>query len=152
MTQIALFNSVHGYYPYFAKYRLVDIVCSSWNIRIVHITIYLDHNVHRILHIFVLVVDIIFIGQIMSYLGRNVFPIFHIYSSSVSDWCINYFPVCNLICFSIPFYFLLVCFVSDYKLNPNPIWIHVPPFITSIKASFYFTLNFLICVLYWRVV
>ena len=32
-------------------------------------------------------VDIICIGHITSYLARNVYPIFLIYSSSVSDWC-----------------------------------------------------------------
>ena len=88
----------------------------------------------------------------MSYLDRNVRPIFQFFLSSVSEWCITYFPVCNLICFYVPYYFLLVSFVSEYKLNPNPIWVYVTPFITSIKASFYFPLNFPIFVLYWRVV
>ena len=66
------------------------------------------------------------IGHIISYLARNVRTIFQIYSSSVSDWCITYFPVCNLIYFSVPSSFQLVHFVSDYKLNPNPIWIYMP--------------------------
>ena len=38
--------------------------------------------------------------------------------------------------------FCLVCFFIEYKLNPNPIWIYVPHFIASIKASFYYPLNF----------
>ena len=33
-------------------------------------------------------VDIFFIGHITNYLARNVRPIFHIYSSILSDWCI----------------------------------------------------------------
>ena len=58
-------------------------------------------------------VDIIFIGHVMRYLSRNVRPIFRIYSSSVSDWCITSFSVCDLICFSVPSSFhLLVLWVS----------------------------------------
>ena len=53
-------------------------------------------------------VDIIYIDHINSYLARNLHHIFHIYSFSESDWCINYFPVCNLIVF-LMFLFLLPC-------------------------------------------
>ena len=81
--------------------------------------------------------DIICIGHITSYLARNVCPIFHIYSSSVSDRCITFPAFCNLIFISIPSSFCLVPFVSEYKLNPNPIQIYVPFFITSIKAIFF---------------
>ena len=87
-------------------------------------------------------VDIICIGHIMSYLLNNVHPIFYIYSSSVSDLCITSFTVCNSICFCYPSYFRLVCFVSEYKLDPNPIHIYVPHFITPIKTSSSFTPNF----------
>ena len=38
-------------------------------------------------------VDIIRIDHIMIYLARTVFPIFYIYSSSESDWCITSFFV-----------------------------------------------------------
>ena len=55
-------------------------------IQIDPITSYLARNVHHGLHNFVLVVDIIYIGHNMSYLARNDRPIFHIYSSSDSDW------------------------------------------------------------------
>ena len=100
-------------------------------------------------------VDIICIGHIMSYVACNLRPIFHIYSSSVSDWCITYFPVFNLICFSVTYSFCLVRFLSEYEPNPNLIRIHVPTFITSIKDSFSFPLNFSISccigVLYKRV-
>ena len=41
----------------------------------------------RILHSFVLVLDLIFTVRITSYLALNVRHIFHIYSSGVSDWC-----------------------------------------------------------------
>ena len=141
------------YYPYFVEIytfggyylHFVDII------RIGHIMSYISRNVCHGLHSFVLVVDIIYIGHTMSYLSHNLHPIFHIYSSSESDWCITFFPVWCLICFCFPSYSCLVCFLSEYKLNPNPIQIYVPPFITSIKDSFYFPLNFLISVLYWRV-
>ena len=73
-----------------------------------------------------------------SHLARNFLRIFHIYSSSVSYWYITYFPVCNLIYYYAASYFCLVRFLSEYKLSSNPIWIYVPPFITSMKASFYF--------------
>ena len=120
--------------PILWKYsRSMDIICISWiypslmdilrilwtyphsvnMICIVHILSYLAHNVSHCLHSFILVVNIIYIGHITSYLDRNVRPIFHIYSSSESYWCITYFPVCNLICFSIPFFLtLLVLWVS----------------------------------------
>ena len=116
-------------YPYF-----VYIICISW--------IYLH------------LVDIICIDNIESYLACNVHNILHIYSYSVNDWCITSFTVCNLIWFYVPSTFCLVCFVSDYKLNPNLIWIYMPPFITSIEDSNYFTLNFrFVCcigMLYWN--
>ena len=65
-------------------------------------------------------VDMIYIDHITIYLARNVRPIFHIYSFSESDWCITYFPVCNLIVFFCSSSSCLVRFVSEYKLNPNP--------------------------------
>ena len=98
-------------------FLVVDII------RIDHITSYLAHKLLPVLHIFVLVVDIICIGHITSYLARNFYPIFHIYSSSANGWCITYFPVCNLFCFTVPYYFTLVRFVSEYKLNTNHICI-----------------------------
>ena len=52
------------------------------------------------------------------------------YLSSESDWCITYFPVCNLMCFYVTYTFRSFFFVSGYKLNPNPIRIYVPPFTT----------------------
>ena len=96
-----------------------------------------------LLHNFVLIVDIICIDPITGYLSCNVRNIFHIYSSSVNAWCITSFPVCNLIYFSVTSSFRLVSFVSEYKLNPNSIWVYVPPFFTSIKASLYLPLNFI---------
>ena len=81
-------------------------------------------------------VDIICIDHITSYLAHNIRPIFHIYSSSVSDWCIPSLPVCDFICFSVASFVSLVCFVSDYKLNTNPIWIYVPSFY-HINQSFF---------------
>ena len=72
--------------------------------------------------------DIVFIDPITSYLACNVRPIFHIYSSSLDAWRINYFPVCNLIYFSVPSSFSLVRFVSEYELSPNSIRIYVPRF------------------------
>ena len=118
-----------GYYPNF-----MDMI------RIFHITSYLARNVRHVIHSFVLVVNIIYIGHITSYLARNVCPILHIYSSSESYWCINYFPVCNLIFFSVPSSFHLVCFVREYKLNPNPIQIYVPYFYHFNKSQFIFCL------------
>ena len=75
-------------------------------IRTVHITSYLAHNVLpalTVIHSLILIVDVICIGPITSYLACNFHPIFHIYSSSVNAWCITSFPVCNLICFSVPY-------------------------------------------------
>ena len=103
------------------------------------------HGFFRIFHIiysFVLVMDIICIGNITSHLSHNVHPILHVYWYSVSDRWITSFPVCNSICFYVPSSIHLVLFVSEYKLNPNPIWIYVPPFIPSIKASFIFCVLF----------
>ena len=97
-------------------------------------------------------VDIIYIDHITSYLARNVCPIFHIYSFSESDWCITYFPVCNLIVLFYSSSSCLVRFVSEYKLNPTPIQIYVPSFPTPIKASFSLPLNIPIFMLYWCVV
>ena len=88
-------------------------------------------------------------------MARYVHTIFQIYSSCISDCCITSFTVCNLICIYIPSSFILIIFVSDYKLNPKPIRIYVPPFITSIKDSFIFPLNFrFVCcigVLYYNI-
>ena len=153
-THFVEISSFLGYYPPFV-----------YIIRIGHITSYLAHNGHHVLqsfvlfidmicivhiiHSFVLVMDIIYIGDITSYLACNVCPICHIYSSSESYWCINLPPVCDLICFSLPYSFRFVRFVIGYKLISKPICIYVPPFITSIKNSFYFPLIFLLCVLYW---
>ena len=76
--------------------HLVDIICIG------HIKIYLARNFSYVLHSLVrvmdiicigynlhsliMVLDIVFIGHITSYLPHNVYPIFHIYSSSVSEW------------------------------------------------------------------
>ena len=81
-----------------------------------------------VFHSFIIIVDIIFIDPITRYLDYNVIPIFHIYLYCANDWCITYFPVCNLIYFSVTSSFRLVWFVSNYKLNPNSIRIYVPPF------------------------
>ena len=97
--------------------HLVDIICISW-----------------ISWIYPHFMDIICISHITSYLDRNVCRIIHVYSSSVSDWCITSFPVYNLICFSVNSSFRLDHFVGEYELNRNPILIHVPPFITSVKT------------------
>ena len=94
-------SALCGYYPHF-----VDIICMG------HITSYLDCNVFHGLQSFILVVDIIYIGHITINLAHNVRPIFHVYSFSESDWCINSFSVCNLICFSVPSSFRFVSFVS----------------------------------------
>ena len=112
--------------------RVVNIIC------IVHITSYLACNVRHILHSFIPTVDIVCIDRVTSYLARNVCHILHIYSSSVDYWCIISFFFFNIICFSVHCSFSFVHFLSQYELNPNPIRIYVPPFITSIKASFYF--------------
>ena len=56
-------------------------------------------------------VDIVYICHIMSYLARNVCPIFYIYPFSESDWCITSFPICNLIIFfsvPLPFAFFVL--------------------------------------------
>ena len=90
---------------------------------------------------FVLIVDIICIDHITSYLYINVRPIFHIYSYIVNAWCITSFPVCNLICFSVPYSFHLVRFTSYYKLNPNSIHIYVSPFLLQQMLVFLFRLN-----------
>ena len=74
-------SAFHGYYPHF-----VDII------RIDHITSYLARNVHHGLSSFVLFVDIIYIGHTARYLDNNFRHIFHIYSSSESDWCMK----CNV--------------------------------------------------------
>ena len=79
-----------GYYPHFE-----GIICIG------HIKNYLAHNVCHVIKSFVLVMNIIFIfqilnslvlfvdivciGNITSYLACNVRPIFHIYLSSVND-------------------------------------------------------------------
>ena len=94
IIRILWISTFHGYYPHF-----VDII------RIGHITICIARNFRLFLHSFVLVldiicighityrfvlvVDIIFIGHITRYFARNVCPIFHIYSYSVSDRCSN---------------------------------------------------------------
>ena len=89
------------------EYNFVDIIRIPWNIRIVHIVSYLARNVCHVIHSFVLVVDIICIGNIVRYLERNIRTFFHAYSYSVSDWCIASFPVGK-------YYFCLVCLVSEY--------------------------------------
>ena len=124
--------------------RFVNIIC------IVHITSYLACNVRHILHSFIPTVDIVCVDRVTSYLARNVCHILHIYSSSVDYWCIISFFFFNIICFSVHCSFSFVHFLSQYELNPNPIRIYVPPFITSIKTSFIFRfsilfLNFVSC-------
>ena len=75
MTYITLFRSDHGYYPHF-----VDII------RALLISTFRGYYMH-----FIGIVDIsAFRGyylycHITNYLSRNVCPIFHIYSFSVSD-------------------------------------------------------------------
>ena len=104
----------------------------------VHIMSYLARNVLPVipvLHSFILIIDIICIYTIMSYLAFYVRPIFHIYSSSVNAWCITYFPVFRLIRFSVPSSFFLFSFVSEYKLNPNYIWIYVHLFLLQKKLK-----------------
>ena len=59
-------------------------------IRIDHITSYLAFNVRRGFHIFILVIDIIYIVYIKSNLARNVSHILHIYSSIESDWFMSW--------------------------------------------------------------
>ena len=160
MTQIRLFRFGCGYYPHLWKYpRSVETIRISQIypyfvgiIRIGHNMSYLAQNVSHVLQSFILVVDIIYISHTTIYLARNDCPIFYIYSSSESDWCIPSFPVCNLIYFSVPSSFYLVSLVSEYKLSPNHIQIYVHTFITSIEASFYFSHDFPICALYLCVV
>ena len=65
IIRILCISILCGYYLHF-----VDIIHILW-----------------ILWIYPHFMDIICIGHITSYLARNVCPIFHIYSSSVSDWC-----------------------------------------------------------------
>ena len=91
-------SKFRGYYPYFMD-----------TIGISHITSYLECNVCHLLYSFVLAVDIIF-GHITGYLARYIQPISH-YSFRLNDWCITYFPVCNLICFLLlPLPFVLFVF------------------------------------------
>ena len=98
-------------------------------------------NIIRILWIYPNFVYIICIGHIMSYLAHNVGPIFHIYSYSVSDWCITYFPVCNFICFLFPLIFALF-FLSRYKLNPKPYVDICTSFYHNNKIYFSFSASF----------
>ena len=86
--------------------------------------------------------DIVCIGPITSYLACSVRPIFHIYSYSVNSWCITSFNICNLICFSVPSSFLLVCVLSEYKLNPNSIGIYTPHFLLQQKMVIIYRLIF----------
>ena len=140
-------STFRGNYSHFLDISIfVDII------RIGHIMSYLAQNFSHGLQIFILVMDIIYISHTTIYLARNDCPIFYIYSSSESDWCIPSFPVCNLIYFSVPSSFYLVSLVSEYKLSPNHIQIYVHTFITSIEASFYFSHDFPICALYLCVV
>ena len=90
MTYITLFHSNRGCYLH-----SVDVILILW-----------------ISWIYPHFVDTICIGHITSYLACNVCPIFHIYSSGVSDWCITYFSVCTLICFSVTYSFCFVRFVG----------------------------------------
>ena len=144
-----IFISDNGYYPH-----LVYIICILWkSIFCGYYPHFLDIiRILWILCIYLHFADITCISHFTTYLPRNASPICNIYSYSVSDWCITSFPVCNLIYFSSLSYFCIVCFVSEYKLDNNPIRIYVPNFITPIKVSFSFPINFSICVLYWPVV
>ena len=75
MTYITLFFSDCGYYPHFVDLQVLRILSTfSGYIRILWIS-----------WIYLRFVDIICIDRIASYLGLNVHPIFHSYSSSVSD-------------------------------------------------------------------
>ena len=110
-----------------------------------HITSYLSRNILPVLLVlrsFVLVVHIIFIGRITVYLACNFSSIFHIFSFTVNDWCINSFLVCNLIFFSVPSSFCLFHFVSEYTLNRNCIRIYVTSFLTQTIYNFPSPLNF----------
>ena len=146
MTWIMLFCSDCGYYPHFVDTIRIFLISTfrGYYPHFVDIYAFCGYYPH--------LVDIICISHITSYLACNVRFIFQIHSSSVRNWCITSITVCNLICFSVPSSFRIVCFVIKYKFNHNPIRICVSPFITSIKASFSFPLNFTICVLYWCVV
>ena len=105
ITWITLFHSDRGY-----DLNFMNIISIQW-ISTLHR--YYPHFVH-IIHItwiswiFPHFVDIICIGHITSYLACNIHPKFHIYSSSERGWCIIYFTVCNLICFSVPNFFALL--------------------------------------------
>ena len=130
---------LRGYYPYFME---ISMFCRYYP-HLLEISTSRGYYPHF--------VDIIYIDHITTYLARNVCLIFHIYSFCESDWCVTHFPVCNLIVFFCSSSFSLACFVSEYKLNPNPIQIYGPSFPTSIKASFSFLLNIPIFMLYWCV-
>ena len=98
----------HGYYPHF-----VDIyVLHGYYPHFVEVSMFRRYYPHFVkistsreyyLHF----VDMIYIDHITSYLARNIRPLSYIYSFSESDWCINYFPVCNLTIFSVSLIFAL---------------------------------------------
>ena len=79
MNYIALFFSDCRYYPHFVDIHIPWILPAFCG--------YNGYYPHF--------VDIISIYHIKIYLACNVRPIFHIYSSIVSDWCITSFPACN---------------------------------------------------------
>ena len=61
-----ILSTFRGYYPHFVD--IIRILCILW--------------------IYPHFLDIICIGHITSYLARNFHTLFHMYSSSVRNWCI----------------------------------------------------------------
>ena len=110
------FFSDHGYFPHF-----VDIIRISW------ISTFRGYNFHSmdviriswILWIYPRLVDIVCIVCINIYLYCNFCLIFHIYSSIVSEWCITYFPVCNLtwVSFICTFYLFALWVSINWNLT-----------------------------------
>ena len=98
-------------------YQYLRLFCTG------HITRYLYFNIILVLPVFTMIhicllIYIICIYPITSYLACNLHHILHIYPSSSNTWCITSFSIFNLIYFSVPCYFFLARFVSEYKLNP----------------------------------
>ena len=99
-------STFRGYYPY-----LLDIyVLRGYYPHFVEISMFHRYYLHFVeistpRGYYPHFMDIIYIDHITSYLARNIRTIFHIYSSSESDWCINSFSVFNLIVIlvSLPF-------------------------------------------------
>ena len=103
---------LRGYYPHFVEISMLR----RYYPHFVEISTSRGYYLHF--------VYIIYIDHIIIYLARNVRPISHIYSFSESDWCITSFTVFNLTVFICSSSFCLVWFVSEYKLNYNPVQIY----------------------------